>query len=210
MKYVFFLTGLIIFLNAAAQFPAPDSLRYRGDYIEWDDWGYCAGSAIYGPNYCTHLVWGPPDTTLTSASLTSYHIYYAPLIQMDTILLAVVTDTLYEEVFGLMGSLWVSACYSNPEGESGPSNAVYNEDLPIGTNEWELAGKVIQFDPESQVVLIRSSQHSCHIRIIDCNGKTVKSGLDQTGLSVSDLPAGIYIVEVTWNGSTRIRRKIMK
>jgi hypothetical protein len=200
----------MISISMAAQFPAPDSLRYRGDYIELDAWGYCAGTTVFGPNYCTHLEWSPPDTTLTDASLTSYHIYYSQKDRMDTTLLAVVTDTLYEEVFGLMGALWITAYYSNPEGESGPSNTVYNEELPIGIKEWELPGNRIQFDPESQCVSIPAGPYSCHVRIIDCNGKTVMSGLNQARLCISGLPSGIYIVEATWNGSVQIRRKIMK
>jgi hypothetical protein len=107
------------------QFPAPRSFQFTYEYFMIDEWGFCRDSTIFGPAYCSHFSWSPPDTTQTSAKLEYYRIYH------DDFPLVSLADTFYHTIGGFIGKLYVTAVYSSPEGESDSSNAVWNEALPI-------------------------------------------------------------------------------
>jgi hypothetical protein len=107
------------------QFPAPRSFQFTYEYFMIDEWGFCRDSTIFGPAYCSHFSWSPPDTTQTSAKLEYYRIYH------DDFPLVSLADTFYHTIGGFIGKLYVTAVYSLPEGESDSSNVVYNYELPI-------------------------------------------------------------------------------
>lgn len=210
-KILYFLSIYLLLqiaVDANSQFPAPQSLVGSLTYIEIDQWGYCDGATIFGPDYCTRLVWSPPDTSTTAARLASYNIYLLWEGATDTALIASVSDTTFEDSFGFIGSVWITASYSDPDGESAPSNIVKNDALPIGIKERN-SSEIIQYNSVNRCVSIKTEQTPFTARIIDINGITVYTTNNNEKIDLSGLPDGLYIIDVSFNATTRYSKKII-
>lgn len=205
---------LMLSITTLAQFPAPTNFEFSYEYIMIDQSGYCAGQWVYGPTYCSHFNWTAPDTTTTQATLDYYNLYYNAYLYNDTILylFASTTDTFYDVEAGFIGEMWVTAVYSNPNGESDSSNMVINYDLPISVEENGLTEEfMILYDRKSQLISIKNGDRISKIRIIDIQGKLLKSlNFSNNKISLENLPTGLYIIEIFTDNSEVIRQKILK
>jgi hypothetical protein len=128
---------LLISLNAFAQFPVPTDFQFNYTYIMIEQSGFCEGQVVGGPTYCSTFSWNAPDTAGLTTQLEFYRIYYQMYFMQDStpIIIAEVNETFHNMEIGILGKIWVTAVYSNPDGESEPSNIIINDDLPISIEE---------------------------------------------------------------------------
>jgi hypothetical protein len=187
-----------------AQFPAPHNFSMGFHYIYIGDIGYCNGQFMSGPAYCWELQWDTPDLSLTEAQLEGYNVYYyctenyiegmeIPSSEVD--LLGHTTDIYLQGELGIgRGIVWVTAVYSNPEGESEPSN--------------------IRFDNGVRPIAIQEikSQDISSVDIINLDGITIQS-FSTVNFSEKDIVAlkqGIYIVRITTNNKVLLKKIIKR
>ena len=215
MKSHFVLLGLILSLTVSAQFPEPRNFAFAYSYLMIGQSDVCGpeingpGNLIYGPAYCTHFEWNTPDTTSTSAHLESYKIYYQSR-QNETTILATTTDTSYYMSIGIMGTVWVTAVYSNPAGESLISNIQQNDDLPIAIKELNLSADGITYDRGNQTIILNNIDKPQGIKIIDATGKVIEKMNDSKFVSVNTLIPGLYFVEYKDENSKVLRFKFIR
>jgi hypothetical protein len=211
------MKNLIIFLSlllpalSFAQFPPPGNFEFEYEYIYVNTMGFCEGVQVEGPAYCSHFWWETPDTSGIQSSLDHYKLYYLPLGTEDTTLWASPVNSPYEESMGFLGTLWVTACYANPEGESPPSNVVINEDLPISAvGEKEEIQLKIYYTPQTQLLHVENSRGLVQLQILDLQGRCWLSKfiLAET-ISLSTLPTGMYMVWLVDKKGRKIMEKIL-
>ena len=108
--------------------------------------------------------------------------------------------------------MWVTAIYSNPSGESEPSNVVVNEDLPISVGENDLQNELsIFYDVNNQKVFIKNGEDNYKINIFNTQGKLILSqNRTKDGISIDYLQKGLYIVEILVEDKEVKRMKIIK
>jgi len=205
MKFLYLILFSIIYTNLYSQFPAPISFQFSYDYIMLDEWGFCAGESINGPEYCSYFSWTPPDTSSTDATLNYYLIYhdYNPVVS--------VTDTFYTTTGGFIGELWVTAVYTNPDGESEFSNIVVNNNLPISIEEAELDEKPkIIYNKKNNQLLIDNINNIKLLRIYDIKGIEIYSKICiSSTFNMVNLNNGLYIIEIVNNNNRVQRQKIL-
>jgi hypothetical protein len=207
---IFFL--VMLSMTTMAQFPAPTSFEFSFVYFNSNQSGYCDGQDIPGPAYCSHFQWVCPDTSGTDSQLDYYNIYYYDYFSGDTSIIASVEEVNIEMVIGIIGEVWVTAVYSNPDGESSPSNKIINEDLPISIDENAMNGEhVFYYDQINQTINFSDPSQIKEIKIIDIQGKTLKLLKYPEGkVSLNDLMTGCYFIEVKTKNSKSFREKIIK
>jgi len=214
MKKKFYLLILSVFsFTAFGQFPVPLNFNFSYDYIMIGDAGYCGSNYLIGPAYCSHFSWNMPDTTLTSSSLLYYKVHYrsGTLVWNSIDTTYNTTDTALDLELGVIGWVWVSAVYSNPDGESDSSNVAYNNTLPIDINEMSPNNdNSIVYLQNKKSLIVEDYLRVREIKIFDLTGKCVKSlGCIQREFSVADLKANIYLIEVYEENSKKNSRKIL-
>ena len=194
MKCTFLTIAILFSLKIFAQFPAPTDFDVKIEYVEMGNWTDCGGEAINGPAYCSRFKWSTPDTLTTTATLESYKIYYYSNYENDTNIVATLTDTIYIDELGIIGKVWVTAVYSNPNGESSASNIVENNDLPISIEKVSVSDKnQIYFDRDLQILVIKNTESYTNIRVFNSKGQLVKTSdnsdniLKLTGLNSEQL-----------------------
>lgn len=202
-------------LTAFAQFPSPANFSFSYSYIMIDQGWYCEGNWVTGPAYCSDFSWDTPDTSSTEASLEHYNLYYYQYypngMSDTTIILTSTSDTFVELQVGILGEIWVTAVYSNPDGESEPSNVVINETLPISVEEHPKANDQILYESSRHELLFKSKADVSRVNIFDIQGKRIWSeALNKDRISIDHFPGGVYIVEVMLGNQEVIRKKIVK
>jgi hypothetical protein len=204
---------LLISLNAFAQFPVPTDFQFNYTYIMIEQSGFCEGQVVGGPTYCSAFSWNAPDTTGLPSQLEFYRIYYKIYFMQDStpIIIAEVNETFHEMQIGILGEIWVTAVYSNPDGESEPSNIIINDDLPISIEEQNNTNQFqIIYDREKHCLNFSSVESDITIRIYDLNGRciisTVYNGND---IQLVRLKQGLYILEAGLPDSKTIHKKIL-
>lgn len=214
MKTKLVLAFFMVPFMSWAQFPAPSNLEFDYQYIMIDQAGYCNGQWIGGPAYCSHFNWSPPDTSATLSTLDHYNLYYNEFWNMDTVLVlyATVQDTFYTVEDGFIGEMWVTAEYSNPPGESEPSNIVFNGDLPIHVVNIEPAdNSLIQFDRNLATIRIIHPETIGKINLYDSQGRLISEyNFFDKDISVGHLNPGLYIIEILDNSKILARLKIVR
>ncbi len=213
MKTIIGLLLVISSVSAFGQFPEPTNFDFSYEYIMIDESGYCAGQWVYGPTYCSHFTWSIPDTNSTSSTFEFYNVYYySYYVTPDTNILATTTDLYFDMEIGIVGEIWVTAVYSNPDGESVPSNIIINKELPISVNEIHLQNELnIFYDYNTQEIKIINGESISQINIYDCQGElTALNKSNMNKISMESLPHGLYIIEVINKDQDVIRRKIIK
>ncbi len=212
MKKYFIILLMMLSVTTFAQFPAPTDFVYSYNYIRIDEGGYCEGHWVLGPTYCSYFTWNAPDTTTTDAILDHYNIYFYNYETLDTIIMASLPELYYEEEFGAIGVMWITAVYTNPGGESGPSNIAVNESLPISVSEYKLTTEnAIQYDQTTQEITIINEEKIGKINLYDSQGKTMISTKSVTNkICIENLSLGLYIIELITKDSKVIRQKIIK
>ena len=198
MKRYLLVSLVMLSATVFAQFPPPQNFVYSYSYISLDDYGMCAGEMLEGPAYCSYFSWDEPDTTGTSASLDYYNIYITDLDYEDEIIIAT-TEISHEVEMGIIGHIWVTAVYSNPNGESEPSNIETNTDLPISLDEIKVPeSDLVYYNRETQLIEKRNNKLVIkEIKIYNSNAKVLKqSRFELNKLSLIDLVEGVYILEI--------------
>jgi hypothetical protein len=212
MKTLFGILFVIVASTAFAQFPPPTNFQFSYEYIMINQSGECAGQWLYGPTYCSHFAWDAPNANLTTATLENYKLYYFDFFTQDTILLASPVETFFDMEIGIIGEIWVTAVYGNPDGESAPSEILVNHDLPISIDENpESKNMVVYYDNGSQVVNIESGETISEINIYDVQGQLVQSQQSaKSSVNFAHQPRGLYVIEITFGNREVVRRKIIK
>lgn len=213
MKSTLGILFVLFSLTSFAQFPAPSNFVFTYDYITIDDIGYCEGQTAYGPTYCSQFSWTVADINSTNAVFDHYNLYYYNYWgSQDTTILASTTEAFIEMEIGIMGELWITAVYSNPIGESEPSNIEINSDLPISIDENLPVNNInVFYDKNHQEIRIKNGEDISHLNVFDSQGKLVKSeSSNKSSIKMNYLPQGLYIVEIHMNNQETIREKIIK
>ncbi len=205
---VFF--GILPFVTFA-QYPPPENFDFIYEYIMLNESGFCAGESVVGPTYCSYFEWNTPDTSGLSTILEYYNIYVFDHNSGNTDIIASLTDTIYHVEMGIIGEIWITAVYSNPDGESAPSNVEINIDLPISVENNNENNKIrISYDNNFEMIKINNSELIRKIKIFNISGRLVKSiNYSINDISLSDLPTGMYIVEIVADNYT-MKKKIIK
>ncbi len=199
-------------LTSLAQFPEPTDFEFSYEYITIDEAGYCAGEWVSGPTYCSHFTWTVPDTNSTNSTLDYFKLYFYSYLTEDTTILTTTTNTYFDMEIGIMGEIWVTAVYLNPEGESEPSNIVINNDLPISVEENPSQnGFDIIYDIKNQEIIIINGKDISGVSIFNSQGKLLKSkNTIRDRISINNLQKGLYIIEILSENQVVKRLKIIK
>jgi hypothetical protein len=202
----------ISLLTCFAQFPSPTNFEFSYDYIMIDESGYCNGQYVGGPTYCSYFSWFVPDTNSNTAHLEYYKIYYYDYNSQQTSVLASITDTTFEYEIGILGEVWVTAYYSNPEGESDSSNIVINNDLPLSDSENPyLVLKPIIYDRVSGRILYKNIEKFEVIHIYNSMGELIQTIIPQSEIiEFSDYKNALYIIEAVTKKGDTIKYKFIK
>ncbi len=212
MKKIITILFIMLSLKTFAQFPTPTNFEFSYDYIMIDDFGECAGEGVYGPTYCSHFNWVEPETAGITSTLEYYNIYVSDDASKNINIIASVTNTFYNVEAGIVGDIWITAVYSNPEGESEPSNIETNNSLPISIEETLFSDKLkIYYDRDSQTIKIKNGEPIKTIQIFNINGKLIKSiNYWEKEICLLGITKGIYIIEIVTDKFDVIRQKIIK
>ncbi|MCK9422696.1 MAG: T9SS type A sorting domain-containing protein [Bacteroidales bacterium] len=213
MKKVLIICAVMLSIATFAQFPAPSDLTYSYEYIMIGEDGYCDGLPVQGPTYCFSFAWMAPDTTLTSAILDHYHLYFIGDPDHDTTLVDSSIQPYLQIHAGFIGQLFVTAVYTRPNGESGPSNMVTNDDLPIAVPDLKPKNHGnIHYDLLSGMIKLPSNGEVINqVVLFDNQGRKVRSVVHpQQTMNVQDLTAGLYLIELVFPDQEVIRTKIIK
>jgi hypothetical protein len=212
MKTLLGILFVMLASTAFAQFPPPTNFQFSYEYIMINESGECAGQWLYGPTYCSHWAWDEPDTNSTNAALENYKLYYFDFYTRDTIVLATPVETYFDMEIGIIGEMWVTAVYSNPEGESEPSEILVNYDLPISIDENPGMEKiVVYYDNSFQEIRIENVEAVSEINIYNVQGQLVQSHQStKSSVNVELLAKGLYVIEVLFGNQEVVRRKVIK
>jgi hypothetical protein len=202
---------LFISLSTLAQFPAPTNFSLQGHYVELDK---CEPCLVYyhdlcGPTYCSAFSWQAPTET-TTATFDHYKIYgkYNNQIVFSE---TEITISHWAQTAPL-GDFWVTAVYTNPAGESLPSNIVTGwEALPTSNNKVQSIKENIIFSSIEQTLMVNSNKTILKMNLINSNGRIIKCIQNPSKITnIRELPRGFYIVEVYCESTDVLRQKIIK
>ena len=214
MKNFLTLCYMLLSLNLAAQFPAPSGLQFSYDYFPLNGGGYCNGQAVPGPAYCSFFAWTAPDFNTTEATFQYYQLYYREYFVPDSpvIVVASTPDTFLILQQGFVGAMWVTARYSDPDGESLPSDTVENTDLPIGLPE--STSNDIQaffYETATKTLRITDTYPESVLTIYNLSGtKVLQYNKAGCCTEVHALPKGLYIAELRTKGGLIFRIKFLR
>jgi len=205
MKNGVLLYLIVLPVLALAQFPAPLSFQVTVNYIHLGESDWCDNQLVQGPSYCNGFSWEAPDTTNTPATLTGYRIY------KDSVFFLATGNTSADTAGGYLAGFYVTATYEDPAGESGPSNVVVINNLPIATHGVPGAPQIgIGFDLANQTLMIRGAEHARCLRVYDMRGVPVwGTEVVLEKLSLEGLGAGVYGVVVLDKYGNRKSRLIV-
>lgn len=208
-KIILSLLILHIFCSTIyAQINAPVNFQYAYTYIMIGDAALCNGQMVNGPAYCSTFTWSPPDTTTTTATLDHYNLYHNDY--STTQLITSVTDTFYIIAEGYIGYLWVTAVYTNPNGESDSSNVVQNDDLPISIKGEQTSDEPFNFNIFQNKIIIPGNYQITSLNLFDLTGKTVLSALPCINeIDIKNISKGIYILDVKTTNQKTYRKKVV-
>jgi len=188
-------------------FPPPRNFQMNLNYIMLDDWGMCAGESVYGPYHCTNFVWEEPNLSETENQLIGYKIYYYPseqeLVEIpfsEGQMIAQTVDVGFEVGGGFDGYTWVTAIYSEPDGESTPSNVEYLDGLPVAINKNEIKAHSIVYNNQIKSIEIIGIEDITSIDVFDICGRLITAS-KSNDVDVKHLKDGIYIIRI----STKIK-----
>ncbi len=211
MKAFTFLFWLLFSVSVFGQFPEPTNFLFNYSYISLNSVGPCNGQTIVGPAYCSDFWWEAPDVTSTTATLDHYVIYYHPNNDPQTYVIATTTDTSVEMEIGIIGKVWVTAVYNNPDGESAASNVVVNNDLPISVGQIsEKDTTSAYYDKTNEILNIKISDKTFQIKLYNYLGELLQDVYNTKQLNMATYAKGLYIVEIILKNHKVVRYKIIK
>jgi hypothetical protein len=198
------------------QFPSPQNFQWIYKYISWDDWGFCAGEPVSGPSHCTTFGWKEPNLSETESQLIGYRIYNYPSLEEVTeipfnegqIIAQTASIGLQTgEVF--VGYTWVTALYSEPDGESAPSNVEINFDGPaLVINKNEMKTHSIVYNNQMRTIEITGIENITSIDIFGIDGRFITTS-QLNNIDVKYLTNGIYIIKITTETGKIISDKLI-
>lgn len=177
-----------------------------------DNCDFCLSSkTLCGPNYCSTYSWQAPSET-TTATLDHYVIYGKDNLNNITFSQTVTGATSFWSNSGIVGSFYVTAVYTNPSGESLPSN------VEIGWPGYPTENKVVLsekeniiYDNSEQTLTIKTKKTIVKMNLINSNGRMIKCIQNPMNTTnISELPKGFYIVEIYCENTDVLRQKIFK
>ena len=188
-------------------FPAPHSFDMT--YVYFGNIpGWCDGQPATLSSYCTTLEWEEPDLSETEAQLIGYNLYFfytwtyyegmeIPFSEVEQIAFTTSNYLILNQ--GFIGVLWVTALYSEPEGESEPSNYHFNEDLPISIDKDEISSYSIIYNKQQNVVKISGIENINSVTIFSLDGSQINFVTDNdfNRISLKNISKGVYIVKIT-------------
>ncbi|HQV53737.1 MAG: T9SS type A sorting domain-containing protein [Flavobacteriales bacterium] len=212
MKAVLGFLLTIISISAFPQFPEPIGFDFIYHYFMIFEGGNCAGQPVVGPTYCSQFSWSAPDTSSTSATLEYYELHYYSYVTMDTVILTTTTEMSFAMEIAIIGEVWVTATYVDPDGGSGPSNIIINNSLPISVEESQSQKPLsVSYDNVSQELFITNTNALDRVNIYDDQGRLmISEGSSKDKLNIADLVKGIYVIELVLNNNETVRQKIIK
>ena len=217
MKYILFLC---VFVSAIckAQFPAPQSFIMGGGYIPMDESGPCGEEIVYGPGYCTYFSWEAPDLSETEAQLTGYNVYFCEIEYYsegmeipfsEAKIIAQTTNTYIQKGIGIIGVVWVTAVYSDPNGESEPSNIEYNTALPTAINEVKSQDVSFYYNKQRNGIEIKGIEDVAYLSIFHLTGIEISIPAISDFIDTKNIEKGIYIINITTKNRKIISDKII-
>lgn len=199
-----------------AQFPTPQNFQMRLNYIMLDDWGFCAGESVVGPYHCTDFQWHEPDLSETESQLVGYKIYHyyteeelaeIPFSEGEVIIQT--ATTAYSTKGGFVGYTWATAVYSEPDGESEPSNIEANlEGIPLVVNENEIKTYSIVYCSQTKTIEIKGLEDISSINIFGIDGRFIAAS-KSNNIDAKYLTSGIYIIRATTKKGKTISDKLI-
>jgi hypothetical protein len=196
------------------QFPSPQNFQMSLNYIMLGDWGHCAGEAVNGPYHCTTFQWNEPDLSETESQLVGYRIYhYESMEELTEVPFSegqIITQTVgigLEIGSGFMSYTWVTAVYSEPDGESEPSNVEFAR-LPLGINKNEIKTHSIIYNSQIKTIEIRGIENIYSINIFGIDGKLITAS-ELNNINVKYLTTGVYIIKITTKTGEIISDKLI-
>lgn len=131
---------------------------------------------------------------------------------MDTVILYTTTDMSFAMEVAIIGEVWVTATYLDPDGVSAPSNIIINYTLPISVAESELQKpQIVTYDNVAQELFIRNASTMKRITIYDDQGRLIISeGSAKDKMNIAELVKGMYVIELVLKDNGIIRQKFIK
>jgi len=210
------LTGVIkVVAQSNVQFPSPQNFQMNLNYIMWDDWGVCAGVPVNGPYHCTNFKWEEPNLSETESQLMGYRIYYyrsseelteIPFSEGQVI--AQTGSIALEMGSGFVGYTWVTAFYSEPDGESAPSNVERLDGLPLFIDKNEVQTHSIVYNNQMKTIEITGIENITSIDIFGIDGKFITAS-ELNNIDVKHLARGVYIIKITTKTGKIISDKLI-
>ena len=165
---------LLFSLSTFAQFPAPTNFTLQGKYVVMGNCEFCLSlNDVCGPSSCSTYSWQAPTGT-TTATLDHYVIYGKDGSNKITFSQAV-TSTSYWSQTGPVGSFYVTAVYTNPTGESLPSNIAEGWSSTPTENKLILSAKQnVTLNYNEQTLTINTDRTLIKMNLINSNGRVIK------------------------------------
>jgi hypothetical protein len=211
------LTGVTtVVAQSIEQFPSPQNFQWSYKYISWDDWGFCAGEPVTGPSHCTTFGWKEPNLSETESQLIGYRIYnYHSMEELTEIpfnegqTIAETASIGFETGGAFVGYTWVTALYSEPDGESEPSNVEINFDGPaLVINKNEMKTHSIVYNNQMKTIEIIGIENITSIDIFGIDGRFITAS-ELNNIDVRYLTNGIYIIKITTDTGKIISDKLI-
>lgn len=195
-----------------AQFPEPENFDFTYDYIYLGDEGFCNGELILGPSFCSHFSWDSPNLSSTNSTLEYYNLYYLQDGASDPYILATTSETSLSMEVAILGEIWVTAVYTNPQGESQPSNVVTNHDLPLAIDDIAMnQSHEVFYDQNSKILNIKNPEFISKIELYNAEGKSIFMwGKVDKKIDFSAIPKGTYFIVVSTTQQKRFKLKIIQ
>jgi hypothetical protein len=210
MRTLLLLILITCYTGLRAQCPQPENFNFSYTYIHLGDIGPCNGTMILGPSYCSNFSWTTPDTSLTTSTLDHYILKLIPLGDTDTVVITTTSLNQLEMEIGILGEIWVTAVYINPDCESDPSNTIINNDLPISAGEISAEKNPEIYIDRSTFTITLLNGNAQRIDVISSSGEILLSESGECDrVNVSNIPRGIYIIEAYFEQEGVVRKKIV-
>jgi len=214
---ILLLLCLITSAVCMAQFPAPSNFSIQIAYLHIGDSGFCGDKYVIGPTYCTYFQWDAPDLSGTEAQLKGYNIYYysgnyydgMEIPFSDAEIIAQTTDTHLQMEIGIIGAVWVTAVYSDPVGESEPSNITGNNNLPITIKKVDTPDISFVYDKQRNDIEISGIENISSFNIYSLAGLVIPIQVTSDFIDTKNMKKGVYIVKVTTKDAKIIMKKII-
>ncbi len=207
MKNLFMLLTAIIstHFSFGQNFPNPQNFEIEVCY-QTDDNECFFEAPEY--SYIFRYQFEAPDVTDIESELVGYNIYY----ENEFLLFTEETD-FQTLISGGIGEYYVTALYSEPDGESDSSNIVVLDDsyFPLEINEYKKLGVFVSPNPinSNEKIKINSSIPINKILIFEALGQKIIETKNST-IQLKDQKTGIYFMTIKTSEGSFTEKIIIK